>query len=725
MNLYAYVNNTPSMLVDPYGLTGTKSDLIAAIWDTYGDKWTGTLMWYSDAVSNIPAGQTHGWLWCPNSAAYKECNHHFWYLADGSTEWRRHESRDEAYSDRSRATPTDEPISDRAMTAAQRARLEAIINSGGLNLGIDWSKIPSPDELIRIANQVHGGFEVLMRNMAFLGELVSDGVSLSDSDMALFAGALEQQYADYMGAVGNTMITAGLFMDDQWWVSQGDVDAFSRAMGLTNSQALSSLGNEELSAEMMAAIIDLQAGTQSAADRMDLFYQTAVWTDRGCMAVGLATGLGALAVEGAKIGGKEGLKFVLKEVAIAAVRSAAAAGVEYVGGDLAEAMGVDPHYLHVASQAINVYNGFKMAGAARASAKARNSGSSSGSGTSGSSGAGSKGSAGTAAAGVCFVAGTRIHTPEGTREIEDIRVGDRVLTTDAGLPDSDHSDSDPSDRIVPRDWRKVTLRMPNPLGRQDILDIVVLRPVTWIDRTDCRVGGAMEFELAEMGLRGPATVVSVEPCPAIRPGDGRVVLATVTHLNNELLELTLEQTSEPLSPTATHWLYSEDRGRWIPAGELRLGERLRTRQGPRAITRIEKQPGGHRVYNLEVQTRHSYYVGEVGVLSHNVNPCAQPASSNRPANMTPEGAGRRGALRQAKRDNGIPTSQQPDSVLPNVDRRGQVQPGRVYEYDVPAQGGGSQRVRIRDDAAGHNYGSGNSQNRGSHFNGESGGHYDY
>ncbi|WP_371264409.1 HNH/endonuclease VII fold putative polymorphic toxin [Pseudomonas sp. NFACC43] len=34
-------------------------------------------------------------------------------------------------------------------------------------------------------------------------------------------------------------------------------------------------------------------------------------------------------------------------------------------------------------------------------------------------------------------------------------------------------------------------------------------------------------------------------------------------------------------------------------------------------------------------------------------------------------------------------------------------------------------VRIRDDARGHDFGVGNPQNRGSHFNDEIGNHYDY
>ncbi len=100
-------------------------------------------------------------------------------------------------------------------------------------------------------------------------------------------------------------------------------------------------------------------------------------------------------------------------------------------------------------------------------------------------------------------------------------------------------------------------------------------------------------------------------------------------------------------------------------------------------------------------------------------------NGNRPPNLSPPGAGRSGAFHQAKRDAGIPTSQQPDRVVPNIDRRGNIQPGKIYEYDVPAPGGGMQTVRIRDDAGGHLYVDNPLQNRGPHFNTPKGDHYDY
>ncbi|SAK98731.1 hypothetical protein AWB82_07235 [Caballeronia glebae] len=96
-----------------------------------------------------------------------------------------------------------------------------------------------------------------------------------------------------------------------------------------------------------------------------------------------------------------------------------------------------------------------------------------------------------------------------------------------------------------------------------------------------------------------------------------------------------------------------------------------------------------------------------------------------PPNMSPDGAGRSGAFNEAKRNAGIPTSQQPVEVRPNVDRQGNVQPGYQYVYEVPSEGGRTKEVIIRDDAGGHSFGNNDPQNRGAHFNDPAGNHYDY
>jgi hypothetical protein len=111
---------------------------------------------------------------------------------------------------------------------------------------------------------------------------------------------------------------------------------------------------------------------------------------------------------------------------------------------------------------------------------------------------------------------------------------------------------------------------------------------------------------------------------------------------------------------------------------------------------------------------------------NNPKPPLEPATGGiRPPNMSPPGAGRSGAFREAKRKSGIPVSQEPSRVLPNVDKRGNVQPGRIYEFDRRLPNGQTETVRIREDADGHFFGPDDPQNRGPHFNDDEGNHYDY
>ncbi|HEV7680339.1 MAG TPA: LamG-like jellyroll fold domain-containing protein [Candidatus Dormibacteraeota bacterium] len=90
-----------------------------------------------------------------------------------------------------------------------------------------------------------------------------------------------------------------------------------------------------------------------------------------------------------------------------------------------------------------------------------------------------------------------------------------------------------------------------------------------------------------------------------------------------------------------------------------------------------------------------------------------------PPNLSPPGSARGGAFAKAKRDAGIPVTQQPSNV--EYVRPPYGSPGtRMYTYETP-----NGEVIIRDDAAGHVYFDDASQNRGPHFNTSGGRHYDY
>jgi len=60
----------------------------------------------------------------------------------------------------------------------------------------------------------------------------------------------------------------------------------------------------------------------------------------------------------------------------------------------------------------------------------------------------------------------------------------------------------------------------------------------------------------------------------------------------------------------------------VPAGELKAGETLSTATGGLTIASIEPKLGIHRVFNIEVETDHCFYVSRSEILSHNVNGCA-------------------------------------------------------------------------------------------------------
>jgi hypothetical protein len=55
----------------------------------------------------------------------------------------------------------------------------------------------------------------------------------------------------------------------------------------------------------------------------------------------------------------------------------------------------------------------------------------------------------------------------------------------------------------------------------------------------------------------------------------------------------------------------------VPASQIKAGEELATRSGVVRVESVSAKPGTYRVYNLEVETDHCYYVGEVQVLCHN------------------------------------------------------------------------------------------------------------
>lgn len=208
-------------------------------------------------------------------------------------------------------------------------------------------------------------------------------------------------------------------------------------------------------------------------------------------------------------------------------------------------------------------------------------------------------------------------------DIERIHVGQRVLTdgppvAGSGQPTSTAVDSS--------SWRLLRLRAVRELGdgATDVIDVETLQPPSWLAANHARVGGRvpLPLDLRDMNRSNDirATVVEISPCPEVRSGPGRVVLTTVTSITEDLRELEIENARGEralVRPTGLHRFYSESRHDWIPAAELREGERLRGAAGTLRLVRSTRVPGSHRVYNMTVEGEHDYFVSALGALVHN------------------------------------------------------------------------------------------------------------
>jgi hypothetical protein len=195
--------------------------------------------------------------------------------------------------------------------------------------------------------------------------------------------------------------------------------------------------------------------------------------------------------------------------------------------------------------------------------------------------------------------------------IEQIEVGDRVL---AESP-SGEEDTAFGSEIIPSDWRKLTLRAPKRDGTT--AEVVLLRPLTWLNEQHGEVGGTVFISVPECGIDGNANVLAIDPCPEIRPGGGRVVTGTFLHQARSTISLTIAGQSEPIECTGNHPFWSEDRQAFVRADSLQPNETLRTATGLTTVESWTPVLNPTPVYNIEVHGAHVYHVGTSGVVVHN------------------------------------------------------------------------------------------------------------
>lgn len=210
----------------------------------------------------------------------------------------------------------------------------------------------------------------------------------------------------------------------------------------------------------------------------------------------------------------------------------------------------------------------------------------------------------------CFVAGTAILTPSGTKAIESLSVGERVASI---FPDQPTK--------VDETWRRVRLGIGSPERRQALVRVELVRSVEWLSaRNIKRAGDQAYIDLLELDVDGLATVEAITPIGKIDDGPGRIVLTTVNRPALDLYRLDLDGDGASFRVTGTHPIYSLDRDSWVRVRDLQVGEWLQTAEGAVLIAALERERGQHRVYNLEVEGEHEYLVGELGLRVHNACP---------------------------------------------------------------------------------------------------------
>lgn len=198
-----------------------------------------------------------------------------------------------------------------------------------------------------------------------------------------------------------------------------------------------------------------------------------------------------------------------------------------------------------------------------------------------------------------------------TKPIRDIRVGDRVA---CAINPTEGFDDSLGDEVHPVAWRKIELRP------DEHTKVVLLRPSWWIDERVQQGQNTMMISIPEVGIHADARIISIQPCPHIQDGDGRVVIGTFSHLAEQTINMHVEGMDEPIRCTPNHSMWSVEHGDFIEACEIEPNAHVLCQDGIRKVLRTDYVNEPDWVYNLEVHGQHVYQVTSEGVLVHNAGP---------------------------------------------------------------------------------------------------------
>ncbi len=234
---------------------------------------------------------------------------------------------------------------------------------------------------------------------------------------------------------------------------------------------------------------------------------------------------------------------------------------------------------------------------------------------------------GTFFARACFEEGTLVWTGEGPVPIEQLGLGDEVMSrVDPELKPGEAFE-------VPIESGALSLvRLRYAHSDGSTTTIETLRPTSMVAAQGLAAGRTLPITVLELGIAGEAEVLGIEVYAEQVRADVPVVTTRFVTDAAAVVDLYLEGEEQPIGVTPSHRVFSLDRGTrgaWVEAGALRSGERLGSAKqdgnadergdgpGVLVVARVEPREGRVAVYNLEVSRYHTYFVGDSGMWVHN------------------------------------------------------------------------------------------------------------
>ncbi|MBS0189770.1 MAG: Hint domain-containing protein [Phycisphaerales bacterium] len=188
--------------------------------------------------------------------------------------------------------------------------------------------------------------------------------------------------------------------------------------------------------------------------------------------------------------------------------------------------------------------------------------------------------------------------------------------------------------IEPSLWRRIELEARNASGGR--VTASLLRPIEWIDAAGAKAGEDLSIDFHGLNLAAPVCVRSIEACPPVKPpspGSEAVTGAFRTE-GVAIVRVKLFGDDKPIGVTTGHPFFVHDTGEWVPAGELKPGQRVRTLDGYASVVSVEDRGETATVYNLEVRRSHTYYAGALRAWVH--NPCKLTSGIGRNSRLVKE-----------------------------------------------------------------------------------------